>query len=84
MSRFYISGKNERPKGNFKKGGRSELTAHIRGWNLGIEIEAKVHNGLDTFEIYKTNGTNGTVRTHVTTFVDSFSKGARNPKGQLK
>jgi hypothetical protein len=86
MSRFYIDGKNERSRGFFKKGGRKELTAHIRGWNKGVEIIATVNaKGLDQFEIWESGGTNGGPgRALIKTIIDKRSSGPRNPKGQLK
>lgn len=86
MSRFYISGKNER-NSNFKKGGRSSLVSHIRGWNKGLLITASVNaEGLDQFEIFTTDGTNGLNNPAklIKTIVDKKSAGKRNPKGQLK
>ncbi len=48
-------------KGN--RGGTSRLghattglRATVEGWNLGVEVEAKVINGEDVFYIYKTEG----------------------------
>lgn len=85
MSRFYVDGKSERPRGYYKKGGRKELSAHLRGWNRGIHVIASVNSeGFDEFNIYETGGSHGPgVTKLLKTVVDRKSAGPRNPKGQL-
>lgn len=38
---------------------RSGLTAHVRGWNVGVFIRCEVdEDGKDTLRIYRTKGSN--------------------------
>ena len=37
----------------------SGIEATINGWNLGIEVIARVEEGKDVFLVYKTSGSNG-------------------------
>lgn len=58
MSALYASVQGER--GTATKCGRKFLSAHIRGWDLGIRIEARHdENGRDTFAVFQTSGSNG-------------------------
>jgi hypothetical protein len=42
---------------------KSGLTVTCDGWNLGIEVHASVdENGKDVFTVYKTGGSNGSVK----------------------
>lgn len=59
-------------KGN--RGGTSRLghattglRATVEGWNLGVEVEARVINDEDVFYIYKTEGSTHGGRTHIAT-----------------
>ena len=58
MSRFYASVSNDRSQIT-KAGHKDGLTAHIRGWNKGVRVEARIdNNGHDEFRVYKTTGSN--------------------------
>lgn len=85
MSRFYVSTMSERNKTR-THGGQKTLTVHVRGWNKGLQIAVFVNNeGLDTFAIYETGGSNEPYKTKILkTIVDKNSSGPRNTKGQLK
>jgi len=63
------------------QGGRGEVTrtgtknsgmnAHIRGWNCGVEVEARWNDELQVncFDVFRTTGSNGTGgRVLLTTF----------------
>ena len=58
MSRFYGNLANNRSTIT-KCGHKDGLVSHVRGWNLGIMIEAYVNEfGKDAFRVYKTSGSN--------------------------
>lgn len=58
MSRFYGNITNNRSTVT-KCGHKDGLTAHIRGWNLGIRVDSYINEqGQDSFRIYKTFGSN--------------------------
>lgn len=60
MSHFYGSMKGNR--GGVSRCGskRSGITAHIRGWNVGVRVNIFVNDkGEDTVHIYQTKGSNG-------------------------
>jgi len=41
----------------------SGLTAHIRGWDIGVFVECRVNrHGRDVIEVYRTNGSNDNSR----------------------
>lgn len=59
MSRFYASVSNHRSTIT-KCGHKDGLSAHIRGWHLGIRIILRVNEkGQDEICIYKTTGSAG-------------------------
>lgn len=38
---------------------KSGITAHVRGWNVGVKIYCEVDaNGNDTIRVYETGGSN--------------------------
>lgn len=37
----------------------SGFYAHIRGWDVGVEVECSHSDGMDIIEVYKTSGSNG-------------------------
>jgi hypothetical protein len=37
----------------------SPVTAHVRGWELGVETEARIVNGVEVVEVWLTPGSNG-------------------------
>lgn len=37
---------------------KSGIHARINGWDLGVEIEARVVDGKDVFYVFKTSGSN--------------------------
>ena len=60
MSHFYISVNNVR--GTYTHTGTKKgLTAHIRGWNIGVKVNLKYNKETkkDYIEIYQTGGSNG-------------------------
>ena len=60
MSQFYGSikgsGKTESTRGGSKNSG---INAHVRGWDVGVEIEGVHFDGRDIFNVYVTSGSNG-------------------------
>lgn len=62
MAHFYASVSGSRDSIATKTGTKnSGMSAHVRGWNSGIRVEAR-HNeqtGQDEFTVYVTSGSNG-------------------------
>jgi hypothetical protein len=72
MSYFYGSvNSSMRKKPATARGGKEKgITAHVRTWTRGIEVEARhdEKTGEDIFEIYVTSGSNGdSYRKHLQT-----------------
>lgn len=61
MARFYTSVTNSRGGTTTAQGTKQGQTAHIRGWDYGVKIEAGVSpiSGKDVFLIYRTSGSHG-------------------------
>ena len=57
MANLYGSMTGER--GTVTKCGRSNLSAHVRGWNYGVEVEAVYDGSEPVFDIYTTPGSSG-------------------------
>ena len=56
MAHFYGSmsnGKGEATRAGSKVSG---LSAHIRGWNVGVSVRIAHLNGVDTVKVYRTSG----------------------------
>ncbi len=59
MSRFYASISNNRSTIT-KCGHKDGLFAHIRGWNIGVQVQTRINaEGKDEILVYKTAGSNG-------------------------
>ena len=65
MSRFYgsIEGRRQNPAtccGTVQSG----LSAHIRGWNIGVSVEMDVDDqGNDVVKVFQTGGSNSPQKT---------------------
>lgn len=61
MSRFYGDLTGQAKTTATRRGSAtSGVSAHVRGWPLGIKVEAyAVNDGLDGFQVYVTAGSNG-------------------------
>jgi len=60
MARFYTSVTNSRGNLTTAQGTKEGQSAHIRGWDVGVKIDAGVDNyGRDIFLIYRTSGSHG-------------------------
>lgn len=57
MSRLYGSVRGGR--GEATRTGHSHITAHVRGWNVGVKVYGKAEGEVDTFEVVATSGSNG-------------------------
>ncbi len=64
MSRFYseVTSKGQRSSKETtqtKMGDRSGMRAHLRGWNIGVEVYLEVNEeGRDEIRVYRTKGSN--------------------------
>jgi len=57
---LYVSATSDRGKSETTRGGNGRLSAHVRGWDLGIRVEAFCSkDGKPSFIVYKTGGSNG-------------------------
>lgn len=69
MSKFYCEIFTERDKSVSRTGHRN-ISTHIRGWGKGIYIDASLIDGVETYSIYETGGSNNPSKTLITTIVD--------------
>jgi hypothetical protein len=61
MAHFYASVKGGRSEQTCTGTKNSGMTAHIRGWNAGAEVDLyHSENGVDRVRIYITSGSNNT------------------------
>lgn len=59
MSRFYASIQGNRSERTCQGTESSGIRGHIRGWEVGVEVDGIVSDGRDTFHVYTTGGSNG-------------------------
>ena len=60
MSALYGSMAGER--GEVTRRGHKRLSAHVRGWNVGVRVEARHGSDGDSILIFRTGGSNGAPR----------------------
>lgn len=58
MSQFYGSMKGCRGETTRAGSKQSGMIAHIRGWNIGVQIYLSHANGRDEIQVFKTGGSN--------------------------
>lgn len=59
MSRLYASIDSDARKTQATSRGHKSIEAHVRGWNAGIEVTARVDGDADVFDVFSTSGSNG-------------------------
>lgn len=60
MAHFYASINGARESIATKTGTKkSGMSAHVRGWNVGVDVRLSHENGKDVVRVYKTSGSNG-------------------------
>ena len=60
MAHFYASINGARESIATKTGTKnSGMQAHVRGWNIGVDVRLSHENGKDVVRVYKTSGSNG-------------------------
>ena len=60
MSKMYASITTDATKTEGTKRAHKLANAHVRGWNLGVEINAyTTEEGKQVYEVYQTSGSNG-------------------------
>lgn len=60
MAHFYASVNGSRESTATKTGTKkSGMSAHVRGWNIGVDVRLSHENGKDVVRVYKTHGSNG-------------------------
>lgn len=58
MARFYGSMKGSRGQTTRMGSPASGMTAHIRGWHVGVRVEIVDNEGKDQIIVYRTGGSN--------------------------
>jgi hypothetical protein len=59
MGRFYGEVQGSRGKASRVGGVKSGFWGHIRGWNIGVEVDCIVNKeGEDVIQVWKTGGSN--------------------------
>lgn len=60
MSRFYAEMQGNRGPATLKGSADSGMYAHVRGWDVGVEVRCSVdRNGKDVVDVFRTGGSNG-------------------------
>ena len=60
MSKMYASITADASKSEATKRAHKFANAHVRGWDIGVEINAyTTDEGKQVFEVYQTSGSNG-------------------------
>ena len=60
MSKMYASITADASKTEATKRAHKFANAHVRGWDIGVEINAyTTDEGKQVFEVYQTSGSNG-------------------------
>jgi len=54
MARFF--GEIHGHRGRATRVGHRGFSAHIRGWNVGVEVSCRIVNGRDVIEVHETGG----------------------------
>lgn len=55
--RFYTTTQNTRKK-QVGVGSHKGQSTHVCGWNSGVRVESFIADGVDTFHVFLTSGTN--------------------------
>jgi hypothetical protein len=62
MSKLYLSATSDARKTEVTSRGHRTISAHVRGWDLGVKIEAHYGGPIrdeESFDIYVSSGSNG-------------------------
>lgn len=59
MARFFGEVTGDKGKQSGSRIGHKGIRAHIRGWESGVEVNGRIQNSVDVFDIYATSGSNG-------------------------
>lgn len=59
MARFYGSMSGNRGEATRMGTTDSGMTAHVRGWSLGVRVDARDSTEADSFDVHVTSGSNG-------------------------
>ena len=61
MSRLYGSMDADASKTTATKRGHRSISAHVRGWDDGVRVVARIETptDVDVFDVYRTAGSNG-------------------------
>jgi len=74
MAQFYASIQGNRGSASRLGTKQSGISGHIRGWNVGAQVEINHENGKDVVRVYATNGSAGHLRTLIAEFSeDTFA-----------
>lgn len=72
MARLYGSIDADASKTQATRRAYHNISAHIRGWNEGVEVVGYTRDDHDVFEVYATGGSNGGTRRLIFTLEDGL------------
>jgi hypothetical protein len=58
MARFIGEVEGQRGEASRLGSAASGISAHVRGWNVGVRVEGRDSDGADSFDIFATGGSN--------------------------
>jgi hypothetical protein len=58
MARFYCEVWSDKGKSTTSRTGNKRMECHIRGWNIGVQVNLSIVDGRDMVRVYKTFGSN--------------------------
>ena len=59
MSRLYASIDSDARKTQATSRGHRRISAHVRGWNDGVRVVARIEDDSDVFDVFATGGSSG-------------------------
>ena len=70
MSHFYGNMQGSREETTRCGTKQSGLTAHVRGWDIGVSVTILQIDGKDVVKVYKTGGSNGCISELIATITE--------------
>ncbi len=61
MAQFYGDVQGNRGQATRMGTKGSGMSAHIRGWNVGVRVELSHEGGVDVVRVFRTAGSNGSM-----------------------
>lgn len=79
MAQFYGSMKGNRGQTTRMGSKASGMTAHIRGWDIGVRVDLSHRDGVDYVQVYRTSGSRR--QTHDVLICEFSEATISNPPG---